>query len=208
MGYGPIERKPGIGRIAGHSVDIIGDQGEVSQDTGDRGGLRSSKLAMDPGEQKDERCKLAAFEKASCHRQVQWTKDLGKLIRLLGEATVGGIMALGPRCTPGRKPIQFFQISPSPSRLVPNLASSAVPRFQPLQAVATCSPHLVRSPAPPLVQDQRAVFLCIGQCYTVLVNVVTESLVFPQWFLATMPTIKCLHIPKLHLPSCYNQVRS
>ena len=171
------------------------------------GGLRSSKLAMDPGEQKDERCKFAAFEKASCHRQVQWTKDLGKLIRLLGEATVGGIMALGPRCTPGRKPIQFFQISPSPSRLVPNLASSAVPRFQPLQAVATCSPHLVRSPAPPLVQDQRAVFLCIGQCYTVLVNVVTESLVFPQWFLATMPTIKCLHFPKLHSPSCYNQDR-
>ena len=54
-------------------------------------------MAMDPGEQKDERCKLAAFEKASCHRQVQWTKDLGKLIRLLGEATVGGIMALDPR---------------------------------------------------------------------------------------------------------------
>jgi len=129
------------------------------------------------------------------------------LTRLLGEATVGGIMALGPCCTPGRKPIQFFQISPSPSRLVPNLASSAVPRFQPLQAVATCSPHLVRSPAPPLVQDQRAVFLCIGQCYTVLVNVVTESLVFPQWFLATMPTIKCLLIPKLHSPSCYNQDR-
>ena len=129
------------------------------------------------------------------------------MIRLLGEATVGGIMALGPCCTPGRKPIQFFQISPSPSRLVPNLASSAVPRFQPLQAVATCSPHLVRSPAPPLVQDQRAVFLCIGQCYTVLVNVVTKSLVFPQWFLATMPTIKCLHIPKLHSPSCYIQDR-
>ena len=54
-------------------------------------------MATDPGEQKDERCKLAAFEKASCHREVQWTKDLGKLIRLLGEATVGGIMALDPR---------------------------------------------------------------------------------------------------------------
>ena len=52
--------------------------------------MGSSKLATDPGEQKDERCKLAAFEKASCHREVQWTKDLGKLIRVLGEATVGG----------------------------------------------------------------------------------------------------------------------
>ena len=76
--------------------------------------MGSSKLATDPGEQKDERCKLAAFEKASCHREVQWTKDLGKLIRVLGEATVGGTMALDPRCTPGRKPIQFFQLPQVP----------------------------------------------------------------------------------------------
>ena len=114
MGYGPIERKPGIGQIAGHSVNIIGDQGEVSQDTGDRGGLCSTKLATDLGVQKDERCKLAAFERASCHLGVQRTKDLGKSIGLLGEATVGGTMALDPRCTPGRKPIQFFQFPQVP----------------------------------------------------------------------------------------------
>ena len=104
MGYGPIERKPGIGQIAGHSVNIIGDQGDVSQDTGDRGGLCSNKLATYLGGEKDERCKLAAFERASCHLGVQRTKDLGKSIGLLGEATVGGTMALDPRCTPGRKP--------------------------------------------------------------------------------------------------------
>ena len=69
-------------------------------------------------------------------------------------------------------------------------------------------PTLDEENAPPLVQDQCAALHYIQQRYTVLVNVVTESLVFPQWFLATMPTIKCLHIPKLHLPSCYNQVRS
>ena len=85
--------------------------------------------------------------------------------------------------------------SPSSPRLAPNLASSAVPRFQPLQAVATCSPHLVRSSAPPLVQDQRAALLCNWQCYEVLVNVVTKSLVSPQRFLATMPTTKCLFFP-------------
>ena len=85
--------------------------------------------------------------------------------------------------------------SPSSPRLAPNLASSAVPRFQPLQAVATCSPHLVRSSAPPLVQDQRAALLCNWQCYEVLVNVVTKSLVCPQRFLATMPTTKCLFFP-------------
>ena len=83
---------------------------------------------------------------------------------------------------------QIPSIPQLPPRLAPNLASSAVPRFQPLQAVATCSPHLVRSSAPPLVQDQRAALLCNWQCYEVLVNVVTKSLVSPQRFLATMPT--------------------
>ena len=117
LGYGPIERKLGIGRIAGHSYNIIGDQGEVSQDTGDRGGLEPSKMAMDLGEQKDERCKLAAFERASCHLEVQRTKDLDKLVGQLGEATVGGIMALDPRCTPGRKPTQFFQFPQVPQGL-------------------------------------------------------------------------------------------
>ena len=57
------------------------------------GGLCSNKLATDLGEQKDERCNLAAFERASCHLGVQRTKDLGKSIGLLGEATVGGTMA-------------------------------------------------------------------------------------------------------------------
>ena len=104
------------------------------------------------------------------------------------------IEALDPRSVfPGgsRKFLQF----PTSPRLAPNLASSAVPRFQPLQAVATCSPHLVRSSAPPLVQDQRAALLCNWQCYEVLVNVVTKSLVSPQRFLATMPTTKCLFSP-------------
>ena len=106
MGYGPIERKPGIGRIAGHSVNIIGDQGEVSQDTGDRGGLRSSKLAMDSGEQKDERCKLAAFEKASCHREVQWTKDLGKLDGLPCQGIGLGDIGAGPAQCASREGIR------------------------------------------------------------------------------------------------------
>ena len=39
-------------------------------------------------------------------------------------------------------------------------------------------------------------------------NVVTKSLVFPQWLLATLPTIKCLHIPNLHLPSVNTLHRS
>ena len=56
-------------------------------------------------------------------------------------------------------------------------------------------PPLGEEPAPPLVQDQRAALLCNWQCYEVLVNVVTKSLVFPQRFLATMPTTKCLLFP-------------
>ena len=41
---------------------------------------------------------------------------------------------------------QFSFTPHSSPRLVPSLASNAVPRLQPLQAVATCSPHLVRRP--------------------------------------------------------------
>ena len=122
------------------------------------------------------------------------------LHRVIVTTGLDNIEALDPRSVfPGgsRKFLQF----PTSPRLAPNLASSAVPRFQPLQAVATCSPHLVRSSAPPLVQDQRAAFLCNWQCYKVLVNVATKSLVFPQRFLATMPTTKCLFFPNCVVPA-------
>ena len=147
------------------------------------GGLREGKLS--PGSPADKR-----------PRQVDWTAWRGN---------GWGDNGAGPALYSWKETDSILSISPSPLRLVPNLASSAVPRLQPLQAVATCSPHLVRSPAPPLVQDQCAVFLCNWQRYKVLVNVVTKSLVFPQWLLATLPTIKCLHIPNLHLPSVNTQ---
>ena len=53
-------------------------------------------------------------------------------------------------------------------------------------------PTLDEETAPPLVQDQRAAFLCLRQCYTVLVIVVTNYLIPEQTMLATKPTIKCL----------------
>ena len=100
-------------------------------------------------------------------------------------------------------------IPPVPIKLAPNLASSAVPKFQLLQAVATCSPHLVRRPRPLWFKTSVLPSFAIGSAtkYSskVLVNVVTKSLVFPQRFLATKPTTKCLHIPKLHFPSGYKQ---
>ena len=43
---------------------------------------------------------------------------------------------------------QFSFMPHFPPRFAPSLASIAVPRLQPLQAVATCSTHLVRRPRP------------------------------------------------------------
>ena len=51
---------------------------------------------------------------------------------------------------------------------------------------------------PPLVQDQcAATSLSSQQCYKILVNVKTKSLVFPQLDLATMPTTKSSLSPRM-----------
>ena len=77
------------------------------------------------------------------------TRILDKIIYIESSSTrVLETSRAGPaQCSSWRIP-QIPSIPQLPPRLAPNLASNAVPRFQPLQAVATCSPHLVRSPRP------------------------------------------------------------
>ena len=65
-------------------------------------------------------------------------------------------------------------------------------------------PPLGEETAPPLVQDQCAAFLCSWQCYTVLVNVETESLVFPQWIWRPCPPPSA-SLPQMHCPGSLAQ---
>ena len=162
MGYGPIERKPGIGRIAGHSVDIIGDQGEVPQDTGGRGAWDQASWPRTLASRRTRGASWRPSRRQAVTGKSSGQKTLASWMDCPAKASVWGTLALDPRCVHTRKEsVKNSFIPQVPLRLAPNLASNAVPKFQLLQAVATCSPHLMRSPVPPLVQDQRAVLLCM-----------------------------------------------
>ena len=103
-------------------------------------------------------------------------------------------LALDPRSAfPGgsRKFLQF----PNFPKVGPKPGEQRRTQVSTSASSGDLQPPLGEEPAPPLVQDQRAALLCNWQCYEVLVNVVTKSLVSPQRFLATMPTTKCLFFP-------------
>ena len=126
------------------------------------------------------------------------------LHRVIVTTGLDNIEALDPRSVfPGgsRKFLQF----PNFPKVGPKPGEQRRTQVSTSASSGDLQPSLDEEPAPPLVQDQRAALLCNWQCYEVLVNVVTKSLVFPQWLLATLPTIKCLHIPNLHLPSVNTQ---
>ena len=186
---GPVEGRPGFERIRRCSSNRTGDQGGRPTRS-----LRSSESAVDFDEgKKGERCE----------RRFLWEGQSLPGSPVDRRPWQGGWTGL-PRhwfwghwrwtravCIPGRNPEKFF---------LPQDWTTSTPGEQCRTQVPVSAgsgdlrPTLDEEIAPPLVQDQCAVFHCNQQRYTVLVNVVTEFLV--TWcttkFLATLPTIKCL----------------
>ena len=93
---------------------------------------------------------MAAFEKASCHREVQWTKDLGKLDGLPCQGIGLGDIGAGPALCAYQEGIRkkFFH-APSSPKVGPKLGEQCRTRVPTSAGSGNLQPTLDEEPCAP-----------------------------------------------------------